>query len=334
MHSGSYPREDGPGYDHDHGAMDRTALTSLRGIRATKISLAVLLATAGLQAAIVVLTGSVALLADTIHSFGDAATALPLWAAFTLARRRPTQRFTYGYGRAEDLAGLLVVIAILATGVISAVVSINRFSSPPDIDFIWTVVVAAVVGFVGNEAVALFRIKVGKEIGSAALVAEGLHARVDGLTSLAVLAGALGVWLGAPLADPIAGLVITVAIFRIVWESGKSVLSRMLDGVEPELVDEARRALRSTDGVLEVTEVRIRWVGHRLLAEANVAVNPDLSVEAGHEIAQEALHRLKDHLQYLSNATIHVDPVDSSGEGYHPQSAADHHKGHDGPHNH
>jgi cation diffusion facilitator family transporter len=336
-HQGSQdPTSRGQQHGHAHGALDRVVLSSSRGIWATKVSLVVLLATASMQVVIVVFTGSVALLADTIHNFGDAATALPLWAAFTLAGRRPTRRFTYGYGRAEDLAGLLIVGSILVTGVIAAYVSITRLNDPPEIDFLWAVVVASVVGFVGNEAVALFRIKIGKEIGSAALVADGLHARVDGLTSLAVLVGAIGVWLGAPLADPIIGLVITVAIFRIVIESGKSVISRLLDGVEPEVGDEIRQVLDATEGVEEVTEIRVRWLGHRLLAEVNVAVRPDLSVEKGHEIAQEAHHRLLDRLQYLSSATVHVDPVGSSGEEYHHRAAAhqDDNNGEAGSHTH
>ena len=319
---GERPGRHAPGRGHAHGAMDQAVLGSSRGIWAVKVSLVVLSATAAMQVVIVVFTGSVALLADTIHNIGDAATALPLWAAFTLARRLPTKRFTYGYGRAEDLAGLLIVGAILATGVVAGYHSITRLSDPPEIDYIWAVVFAAVVGFVGNEAVALLRMKVGREIGSAALVADGLHARVDGLTSLAVLVGAIGVWLGAPLADPIVGIVITVAIFRIVIESGKSVIARLLDGVEPEVIDEVRSVMEATDGVEEVSEIRVRWLGHRLLAEVNIAVSKDLSVETGHEIAQEAHHRLLDRLQYLSNATIHVDPVGSSGEEYHRRDIA------------
>ena len=319
------PAESGPPeHGHSHGAIDRAVLGSSRGIWATKISLVGLLATASMQVVVVVFTGSVALLADTIHNFGDAATALPLWAAFTLARRSPTRRFTYGLGRVEDLAGLVVVVLILVSGVLAGYTSITRLFDPPEIDFLWAVAAAAVVGFLGNEAVALFRIKIGREIGSAALEADGLHARVDGLTSLAVLAGAIGVWLGAPLADPIAGLVITAAIFRIVFQAGRSVFSRLLDGVEPEAIDEVREVVASTDGVEEVTEVRMRWLGHTMLAEVNLSVRPDLSVAQGHEIAQEARHQLMHHLQYLANATVHVDPVGSSGEEHH-QRAEDHH---------
>jgi cation diffusion facilitator family transporter len=259
----------------------------------------------------------VALLADTIHNFGDAATAIPLWIAFTLARRKPSKRFTYGYGRVEDLAGVAIVLTILFSAIVAGYESIDRLLHPRTVEYLWAVIAASVIGFLGNEAVAIFRIKVGKEIGSAALIADGYHARVDGLTSLAVLFGALGVWLGYPLADPIVGLAITAAILRIVWESSKTVFTRLLDGVDPEVIDEIKHAVNHTPGVRDITEVRVRWLGHRLHAEVNVAVSPELSVEKGHEIAMEARHQLLHHLRYLSNATIHVDPVKASGEEHH-----------------
>ncbi len=318
MHAHSGPENDAHvSHGHSHGAVDGEILASSRGIWATKVSLAVLLVTAVVQLVIVGFTGSVALLADTIHNFGDAATALPLWAAFTLSRRLPTNRFNYGYGRAEDLAGLLIVLSILATGIFAAYESIRRLGDPPEIDYIWVVALAAVIGFLGNEAVALFRMKIGREIGSAALVADGHHARVDGLTSLAVLFGALGVWLGYPLADPIVGLVISAAILRIVVETSKSVFSRLLDGVEPEVPDEVRNVAGVTEGVREVAEVRVRWLGHKMLAEVNIAVDPGLSVGAGHDIAEDVHHQLLHNLKYLSNATVHVDPVGLAGEEYH-----------------
>jgi cation diffusion facilitator family transporter len=259
----------------------------------------------------------VALLADTIHNIGDAATAVPLWIAFKLARRKPNRRFTYGYGRVEDLAGIAIVFTILLSAVIAGYESIVRFFHPQSIRFLWAVAVASVIGFIGNEVVAQFRMKVGREIGSAALVADGQHARVDGLTSLAVLFGAIGVWLGFPLADPIVGLIITVAILRIVWESGKSIFTRMLDGVDPEVVDEIEDAVIDTPGVKGVSEVRVRWLGHRLHAELNVAVSPKLSVEKGHKISNDVRHRLLHRLRYLSNATIHIDPINASGEVHH-----------------
>lgn len=304
-------------HSHTHGAVDPSILTTQRGIWAIQWSLLALLATALFQVVIVLLSGSVALLADTIHNFGDAATAIPLWIAFTLVRRKPNQRFTYGYGRVEDLAGVVIVLTILFSAIIAGYQSIDRLFHPQPIGYLWAVIIASVIGFLGNEAVAILRIKVGKEIGSAALIADGYHARVDGLTSLAVLFGALGVWLGYPLADPIVGLLITVAIFRIVWESGKAVFTRLLDGIDPEVIDEINDAVNHTTGIHNVTEVRVRWLGHRLHAEVNVAVSPELSVEKGHEIAKEVRHQLLHHLRYLSNATIHIDPVNASGEEHH-----------------
>ena len=320
-HSGP---DHGPGRPggHSHGAMDPVVFTTQRGIWATKVSLVVLLATAAMQVAVFLVTGSVALLADTIHNFGDAATAIPLWFAFTLSRRNPTSRFTYGYGRGEDLAGLLIIMVILATGIIAGYESVIRLIDPPEVDFLWAVAIAAGVGFLGNEGVALLRIRVGREIGSAALVADGYHARVDGLTSLAVLFGTVGLWLGYPLADPIVGLVITLAILQIVVQSGKTVFARLLDGVEPEVIEEVRHGASETPGVQEVSDVRVRWLGHRLLAEVNIAVSPEISVANGHDIAQEVHHQLLHRLSYLSNATIHIDPVGASGEEFHVRASA------------
>ena len=304
-------------HDHTHGVVDPSLFSTERGIRALKWSLAGLLVTAALQVVVVFFTGSVALLADTIHNFGDAFTAVPLWIAFRLARQKPSRRFTYGYGRVEDLAGVVVVLMILLSAVAAAYESIQRLMRPQEVKFLWAVIAASVIGFAGNEAVAWFCIKVGREIGSAALVADGYHARIDGLTSLAVLAGAVGVALGFPLADPLVGLLITVAILRIVWDSAKSVFTRLLDGVDPEVIAEIEHAARHTSGVQDVTGVHVRWLGHRLRAELSIAVDAQLPVEQGHEIAKEVCHQLLHHLTYLSDATVHVDPANASGMDHH-----------------
>lgn len=304
-------------HDHTHGAIDPTLLTTEKGIWAVKWSMVGLLLTAFLQAAVVVLTSSMALLADTIHNFGDAATAVPLWIAFLMARRKPSKQFSYGYGRVEDLAGIVIVFVMLASGLMVAYESISRLLHPQEIHHLGAIVAASLLGFTGNELVARVRLRVGKEIGSAALVADGYHARTDALTSLGVLLGAAGVWLGYAQADPFVGLVITLVIFKIVWESGTSLFSRLLDGVDPAVTDEVTHSAQHVLHVLDVTEVRVRWIGHRLLAEVNVAVNADLSVEQGHEIAREVRHQLLHHLPYLSNATIHVDPATASGEQHH-----------------
>jgi len=282
------------------------------------------MATALLQLVVVLMSGSVALLSDTIHNFGDAATALPLGIAFALTRLGVSRRFTFGYGRVEDLAGVVIVLIILFSAVVAGYQAVERLINPQPVGFVWAVAAASLVGFIGNEAVAVFRIRVGREIESAALVADGYHARTDGWTSLAVLAGAVGVWLGYPLADPVVGLLIAAAILVIVWQSGKAVFTRLLDGVEPETIEEIRHAASHVPGVEEVSEVRARWLGHRLHAEVNVAVDPDLTVAEGHAIAREVNHRLLHHLSYLDGAIIHVDPVQEAGEEHHHIAAHAH----------
>ncbi len=308
---------DGTEHRHTHGKVDPTLVTTQRGLWAIKWSLVGLGATALIQVMIVWMSGSMALLADTIHNFGDAATALPLWIAFMLTRRPPSPRFTYGLGRAEDLAGVVIVGLIFCSAMVAGYESLSRLFNPQPISYLGAVMGAALLGFLGNEAVARLRIKVGKEIGSATLIAEGYHARVDGWTSLAVLVGTGGAWLGYPIVDAVVGLVITVAILRIVWESGATIFTRLLDGVDPTVLADITHAIRHLPEVQEVTQVRVRWIGHRLHAELNIAVSPQLSVAQGHAIAAEVRHQLLHHVRHLANAVIHVDPLDASGEEHH-----------------
>ncbi len=304
-------------HGHTHGVVDPSIATTTKGLEVLKWSSIALIVTASIQLFVVFLSGSVALLADTIHNFGDAATAIPLGIAFFFARKKPTTRYTYGYGRVEDLAGVVIVFIILGSALAAGYESIQHFLHPQTISHVWVVAVAALIGFFGNEAVAIYRIRVGKEIGSAALIADGHHARVDGFTSLAVLVGAIGVWFGYPLADSIVGILITLAIFGIVIQSGKAIFSRMLDGVEPHIVDEIRHAAEHVSEVQNVTEIRARWIGHRIYTEVNIAVNGTTSVAAAHDIANSVRHELLDHFAYLSNVVIHVDPVEHSGESHH-----------------
>ena len=303
--------------DHDHAIIDPALLTTSRGIWAVQWSFAALMVTAIAQMAVVYFTGSVALLADTIHNFGDASTAIPLWIAFRLARLRPSNRFPYGYGKAEDLAGVAIVLLILTSAIVAGYESVDRFFNPRPVQLLWAIAIASIVGFIGNELVAMFRIRVGREIHSAALIADGHHARIDGLTSLGVLASAIGIWLGFPLADPLVGLIITALILRIMWSSAKTIFLRMLDGVDPRIVDEIRHAASDARGIEDVSDVRVRWIGHWLHAEVNLSVSPELSITEAHELAREARHEILHHLPYLSNAVIHVDPVHESGEAFH-----------------
>src|SRR6266581_441568 len=301
------------GHGHRHGVIDPSIASSARGLWAVKWSFIGLMATALFQVVVVAASGSVALLADTIHNFADAATAIPLGIAFLFARKHPSRRFTFGYGRVEDLAGLAVLLIIFSSAVVAGYESINRFFHPQDIHYLWAVALASVIGFLGNEGVAIFRVRVGREISSAALVADGYHARVDGWTSLAVLAGAVGIWFGYPIADPLVGLAITIAILGIVAQSGKEIFTRMLDGVDPVVLDQIRQVASHMPDVRDITDIRARWSGHRLHAEVNIAVNSHLTIAQAHEIATDLRHQLLHVLPNLSLVVVHVDPQEKSG---------------------
>ena len=302
---------------HTHSRIDPSIASSDRGIWAVKWSFAGLFVAAAVQLLVVIFSNSIGLLADTIHNFGDAATAIPLGIAFMFARRKPSKQFTYGYGRVEDFAGGLVVLTIFTSAAVAAYESIQRLIHPAKVEHLAAVAIAAIIGFLGNEGVAIFRIRVGKEIGSAALIADGYHARTDGWISLAVLIGALGVWLGYPKADPIIGILITMAILVIVWRSAREVFTRALDGIEPDVLSEIEHSTAHVAGVREVTEVRARWLGHQLLAEVNIAVEGGLTVEEGHFIGAEVHRQLMAHLPFLARAIVHVDPTSASGESHH-----------------
>jgi cation diffusion facilitator family transporter len=286
-------------------------------MRALKISLFGLAVTAAFQVVIVLISGSVALLADTIHNFSDALTAIPLAVAFWLGRRPPNKRYTYGYGRAEDLAGIFIVAMIALSAAVAGWEAVRRLMDPQDVRNVGWVVAAGIIGFAGNELVAVYRIRIGRKIGSAALVADGLHARTDGLTSLAVVFGALGAAAGWRLADPVVGLLITVAILFVLKNAARDIYRRLMDSVDPELVDQVSGALDEVPGVEAVQRVAIRWVGHELRAEADIVSDCQLTVAEAHGIAEEAHHRLLHRIPKLARATIHTNPCDHDGQDHH-----------------
>lgn len=316
LRGGAYGREVSghPPHDHDHdhghrhGTVDPAIASSERGLWALKWSLAGLGVTAALQAVLVVLTGSVALLADTVHNVGDALSAVPLGIAFLLSRRPPSARFPFGLHRSEDLAGLVIVGLILFSAVVAAYESIRRLLDPQEVELLWAVALAGVIGFAGNEAVAIFRIRVGRQIGSAALVADGHHARTDGLTSLAVVAGAAGVALGWPAADPLVGLLISAVILRIAWHASRSIGERLLDGVDPAVGEQIRRVAAATEGVVALRGVRARWQGHVIRAEIDAEVDGGIDVAEGHRIGERIGDRLREEVDFFGEAIVRTAP--------------------------
>ena len=313
---------EGAGHGHTHGVVDASLTTTDRGIWAIKWSFVILAITAALQLIVVIVSNSVALLADTIHNIADATTAIPLWVAFVLARRKPSETFTYGLGRVEDFAGILIVLIILFSALVAGYEAIDRLIHPHSVTALGWLAAAGVIGFLGNEAVAVFRIRVGRQMNSAALIADGYHARTDGLTSLAVVLGALGVWVGFPLADPIIGLLITVAIMGIVWQSARAVLTRSLDGVEPKVTAEIRHAAEHVPGIARVVTAKARWIGHRLHADVGIAANDTIPLAAATGIARDLKAELFEHLPALRTVNIMFEPLNEADA---PHGSAHHH---------
>lgn len=297
-------------HGHDHGHRPKADLlhTGTIGIRATKISLLGLGITAVLQAIIFWFSGSVALLSDTIHNVTDALTAIPLWIAFAIGMKPATRRYTYGFNRAEDGAGLIIVLAIGATAALVIWESVQRLFDPRSLDHIPWVIAAGVIGALGNELVARYRIRVGREINSQALIADGQHARTDAYTSLAVIAAGIGAAFGASWIDPVAGLAVASAILWLLIKTGRDMIRRLLDGVDPEVVDEARVSIQAVAGVISVAGLQVRWHGHQLQIAASVCVDPALSVKQGHDIAHEVEHGLHHAFSSPVVAIIHVEP--------------------------
>lgn len=304
-------------HSHSHVTVDPGILSTKRGVWALKVSLVALGVTAVFQVIIVAISCSAGLLADTIHNFADAFTSLPLWVAFYLSRRPANRHFTYGYGRSEDVAGIIIVMIILSSALLAGYESYRKLISgdvPQNLNW---VIVAGVIGFLGNEAVAQFRIKVGKEIGSAALVADGRHSRIDGFTSLAVLIGAMGVKFGFRAADPIIGMLITAVIFGIVLQAAREVFSRVMDAVDPHIIDEIEHVASGIKEVKTVHNVCARWLGHGIHVELSIAVESALSVAAGHNIAAHVQHELLHHIMHLYKVNIYVEPDDRIDQGNH-----------------
>ena len=311
-------------HPHSHDAadsIDGALEASERGIHAVKVSFVALMVTALAQLAVVAMTGSVALFADTIHNFSDALTAVPLFFAFRLSRRAANRRYTYGYRRAEDLAGVFVLLMITVSAVIAAWEAIDRLIHPLPVTHLGVLFVAGLVGFVGNELVALYRIREGNAIGSAALVADGHHARTDGFTSLAVALGAIAVWAGVERADALIGLGISIAIFVLLRGAARQIYYRLMDAVDPAIVDQIESAVATAPGVLAVGPPKVRWLGHRLVADLDITVSATLPVREAHAIAEDVRHRLVHEVAHLDDAHVHVDPDDTNAH-----ESAGHHR--------
>ena len=300
----------GFGHDHDHGYTELAADSAVHdnelGIRTVWLALIALGITTVLQIVIYLASGSVALLADTVHNLGDGLNSIPLLIAFYLARRVANRRYTYGYGRAEDIAGVLIVISIAFSASYILYESVLRLLNPQPLENLGWIGAAALIGFVGNELVAMMQIRVGRQIGSDAMIADGQHARVDGLTSLAVLIAVFGTLIGLPILDPIVGIVIAMAIVGITWNAIKAVWYRMMDAVDPAIIDRMEHFAGHVTGMEEISSLRARWVGHRLHADMTIVVSRERSLQDANQIVEDVRKELHKAAPHLRDANIEV----------------------------
>ena len=300
-----------PGFTHEHShgdlAGEAAFLDNQLAIRTVWIALIALGLTTALQVVIYTASGSVALLADTVHNLGDALNSIPLLIAFYFARRTANRRFTYGYGRLEDIAGVFIVISIGFSAAYILVESFQKLINPRPLENLEWIALASLVGFVGNELVALMQIRVGRRIGSDAMVADGQHARIDGLTSLAVLIAVLGTLIGLPILDPIVGIVIAFAIVGITWNAIKAVWYRLMDAVDPHLVEHVEGHVLGVDGVKEILSLRLRWVGHRMYGALQLRIAEGKTLAESQAIAHAVRHEAQHVIPQLDELTVQVE---------------------------
>lgn len=300
---------DGGEHAHSHTTLDAELASHAAAVRAIWVSVVGLGLTAAFQLGIVAISGSAGLFADAQHNVGDVAGTAALWVGFMLSRRPSSDRFTYGWRRAEDLAGLFIVLAIVVSAVLAGWDSVTALLDEGHVvRNTGAAFGAALVGAVGNEAVAIYKIRVGRRIGSSPLIADGQHARVDGLVSLGAAVGVAGVWLGVPVADPLAGLAITGVIVWILVRTGRDVLVRNLDAVDPGVVARIRAVATGVDGVLDVHGVRARHAGRSLLVQLHADVDGDQPLRDAHAIGEEVRHALVHEFPALHEVDIHLDP--------------------------
>ena len=308
----------GDGDGHSHGRLSADSAGALTVVVTSSVILGLV---AAVEIAAAMISSSAGVLADGLHNLGDVLTTVALGTAFVISRRAPSQRFPYGYHRGEDLAGLAVVLLMIVGAGLAGVTSFDHLLHPAHLSNLGLAFAVAILGLVGNEAVAHYKMRAGRRIGSLALVADGRHSRIDGLGSLGAAIGVVGAAVGFPVIDPIAGLVITAVICVVVVDTARNVTGRLLDEADGSLIDTVTSTAASIAGVVAVTSVRARWTGRRVRAEVTVEVDPQLTVSIAHAIAEAIRHELIHHIEALDDVVVHLDPAGETNA----HAAADHH---------
>lgn len=298
-----------PAHSHTHAPGGERATDNAAGLRVVMIATAGMLVVAVVEFGFFAVSHSAGLLSDALHNLGDVLTTTALWIAFLIARRPATSRHTYGFHRAEDLAGAFIALVIVASAGAAAFESYRRLVGSGHPTQLGWGIGAALFGFAGNELLAQYKMREGQRLNSQPLIADGQHSRADGLTSLAAAVGLMLVFFGIPKADPIAGLIISAAILYILADVGREVFGRLMDAVEPETVEQIRGLAQQTPGVRVVGDLRARWAGRRLYAAMNIGVDGAMPLTEAHAIAERVRQEILAHVSGAAAVDVHVDPV-------------------------
>jgi cation diffusion facilitator family transporter len=288
--------------DHAHALTDDRAAN-----RAVIVSAVALAIASAVEFATSISGHSAGVLADALHNAGDVLTTLVLLVAFAVARRPATRRFTSGFGRVEDVATLVIVLVIVFTAAAAALESLGRLLSTQGYSNSVPAMGAAIVGVIANLSVSEYKIRVGRRIRSMALEADGLHSRLDALVSAGAFLGLLLAWMGFAIADPLAGIAVTIAIVYILAGTVGRLVLHMMDAVDPEVIEHITKAAASVKGVLGVHDVRARWVGRELVAVLHVDCPADSTLAQAHDIAQ-AVEQEVEHQVPAVHLDVHMDP--------------------------
>jgi cation diffusion facilitator family transporter len=289
---------------HSHSSAHYGNKDAVRAVIVSAVALG-LAALAEITASL--LSGSASVLADGLHNAGDVLTSFILLFTFALVRRPATRRFSSGYGRFEDVATLLIIVVIIVTAAVAASESVAKLIYPATYSNIPLTLGAALIGVIANLGVSEYKLRVGRGIGSESLEADGIHSRVDALVSAGAFVGIGLAGLGFKIADPIAGILITIAIVFVLAGTVKQLFYRMMDAVDPTIADEITNAAKSVSGVLQIHDLRVRWVGRELVAVMHVAMNPKSTLEDAHALAMRVEEAVC-HEVPAARLEIHMDP--------------------------
>ena len=278
-----------------------------KAIRAIVFSSLGLLATSTLELFVVVLSGSVALLSDALHNLGDVFTTVGVYLGFRASRKVATRKYPYGYGRAEDLAGIVIVAAIWSSAVLAAWQSYEKLVTGRGTSHLPLGMLAATIGIVGNQMVARYKLKVGREIKSAPLIVDARHSMLDALASGGALLGLIGVALGFRVADPLAGFAIALLIVRIGVVATRDVVSRLMDANDEELGRAVLAAIDRIPAVKAVSDLRVRWLGRQVEVRIRVHLPATMPFSAAHDVTHQVERAVLEVIPDVREVT--VEPV-------------------------